>query len=265
MTRLTHAFAIPAYGRSPYLRECLDSLAAQTVASPVVLCTSTPSEWLDRIADEYRLGPVRVNPVRDGIASDWNFALTATGADVVTVAHQDDVYAPDYGRWIRATFAAFPDALIAFTDHTEHSPRGPRRSNLNLLVKRGLSRLAFGRASVIDDERRKRRLLRFGNPVCCPSVAINRRRLPRFRFDATFQSNLDWEAWSRLAGEAGAFAWVRSPLVSHRVHAGTETSACIADRRRAREDLQMFRRHWGALPARLIHGVYQLSYRSNRV
>ena len=45
-----HVYAIPAYGDSPYLESCIQSLKAQQVASPVILCTSTPSPFLADMA-----------------------------------------------------------------------------------------------------------------------------------------------------------------------------------------------------------------------
>lgn len=261
---MKHTFAIPAYKDSAFLRECIESLLAQTVPSEVTLCTSTPSPFIERVAADYRL-PLRVNAAPPGIASDWNFALTATDGDLVTIAHQDDLYAPAYGQRIREAFTLHRDVMLAFTDYTEHTPHGPRAANVNVLIKRCLTWLAFRSDPALDSPTRKRVLLRLGNPVCCPSVAINRRLRPEFRFGNDFQSNLDWDAWSRLADAPGTFVYLREPLVSHRVHEATETSACIADRRREREDLQMFRRFWGEVPARLIHTVYRLSYRANRV
>lgn len=51
-----HTFAVCAYGQSPYLRECLDSLREQSYQdSDVYISTSTPSEWLSGIAAEYGL------------------------------------------------------------------------------------------------------------------------------------------------------------------------------------------------------------------
>ena len=52
---MEHVFAICAYGDSPYLTECIASLEAQRAASPVLLCTATPSERLERLAREHHL------------------------------------------------------------------------------------------------------------------------------------------------------------------------------------------------------------------
>ena len=48
-----HVYAIPAYGDSPYLESCIKSLKEQKVASPVILCTSTPSPFLADMAEKY--------------------------------------------------------------------------------------------------------------------------------------------------------------------------------------------------------------------
>ena len=50
-----HVYAIPAYGDSPYLESCIKSLKEQKVASPVILCTSTPSPFLADMAEKYDL------------------------------------------------------------------------------------------------------------------------------------------------------------------------------------------------------------------
>ena len=60
---LDHAFVVPAYGCSPFLNACLDSLAVQTVRSPVVVATSTPSTFIEAVAAAHGV-PVVINPRR---------------------------------------------------------------------------------------------------------------------------------------------------------------------------------------------------------
>src|SRR5690606_17816967 len=70
-----HSFVVPAYGVSPHLRDCLASLRAQTVQSPVVIATSTPSPALEKIAAEFG-ADLAVHGPNAGIGRDWNFALS---------------------------------------------------------------------------------------------------------------------------------------------------------------------------------------------
>ena len=53
--RYKHVFAIPAYGQSPWLETCIRSLKAQSQPAPVFLCTSSPSEFLEQMAEKYEL------------------------------------------------------------------------------------------------------------------------------------------------------------------------------------------------------------------
>ena len=262
---MNHAFVIPAYGESPHLSSCIDSILSQSAAtSEVLLTTSTPSVFLNKIADKYRI-PLLVNPVRDGIASDWNFALTAPNAQYVTLAHQDDYYDPRYTTFMLAAIDRHPGMLIAFSNNSEHTPWGPRKVNVNLQIKRLLSIRAFGSKEALVQPEDKRRLISLGNPICCPSVIINRGLVPDFRFADGMKSNLDWEAWSRLALMPGAFVYLKAPLVSKGVHSESETSALIANQLREQEDRQMFDRFWPTPVAAAIAMVYKLGYLANRV
>lgn len=262
---MNHTFAIPVYGAAPGLASLVGSLRAQTAAgSEILLATSTPSTELEDFARRERLA-LHVNPERGGIAADWNFALAAARTPLVTLAHQDDEYAPRYLASLAAALERHPDALIAFSDYAEHTALGLRPSNINLRLKRSLSERAFRGRECIDAPRDKLRLLSLGNPICCPSVLFNLAALGEFRFPRGFQTNLDWMAWLELARRPGAFVYVRERLVSHAVHAGSETTATISSRARSREDRAMFARMWPGPVAAVLAAVYGLGYLANRV
>lgn len=260
----SHAFAIPAYGHSPYLVDCIASIKAQVDPSDrIYLATSTPSAELADLAAHNGL-IYKVNPYQRGIGSDWNFALESADADLVTLAHQDDIYDAHYVRRIRDCMAREPRASFAFTDFLEYDSAGERPLNINVLIKRWLTRSAFRGRHAIVTFRDKRRLLRWGNPICCPSVTLNKAAYPDFRFSEDWSINLDWDAWDRLARLDAAIVWERGRLVVHRVHAQSETTRGIADNRRLLEDQEMFRRYWRPELARLISWIYRASYAANR-
>lgn len=134
-----HAFAVCAYGRSPYLTECLDSLVAQSggVGSEVFIATSTPSPWLSQVAESYGV-PLYVNEGEAGIGQDWNFAYSHARAPFVTIAHQDDVYCPEYAVHAVRALESDVRSLIYFTNYGELR-HGERVDDNELLrVKRRL-------------------------------------------------------------------------------------------------------------------------------
>ena len=262
---MNHTFAIPVYRAAPRLAALVGSLRAQTAAgSEILLATSTPSTELEDYARREHL-PLHINPELGGIAADWNFALAAARTPLVTLAHQDDAFAPSYLASLAAALERHPDAVIAFSDYAEHTALGPRAPNLNLRLKRTLIERAFRGRECISEPRDKLRLLSLGNPICCPSVLFNRAALGEFRFPRGFQTNLDWMAWLELARRPGGFVYVREGLVSKAVHAGSETTATIASRARAREDRALFAKMWPGPVAAALAAIYRLGYLANRV
>jgi hypothetical protein len=263
-TFVDHTFAIPVYRAAPNLAALVESLLAQTpTRSDILLATSTPTSELVTLAKFYTL-PLHVNPLRGDIATDWNFALAQAKSSLVTLAHQDDLFAPTYVAQLVAALRLHPDAFLAFCDYTEHTSLGPRPTNINLRIKRALRRRAFGMRECIADVRDKVRLLSLGNPICCPSVMLNRRVLAEFQFPGEFKTNLDWSAWLELARRPGGFVFVCERLVSKGVHAGSETTATIANRTREREDRAIFDALWPRPIAAALATIYKLGYRANR-
>ena len=55
MNHIDHTFAVCAYKDSPYLEECIRSLKRQLEPSEIILCTSTPSAFIEEIAKKYDL------------------------------------------------------------------------------------------------------------------------------------------------------------------------------------------------------------------
>src|SRR5678816_2877521 len=92
-----HTFVVLAYQDSPYLTECLESLLLQTEKSEILVSTSTPSRHISDTAGKFGVD-VLISKNGSGIAHDWNFGWNCARTNYVTLAHQDDVYAPDYTR-----------------------------------------------------------------------------------------------------------------------------------------------------------------------
>jgi hypothetical protein len=252
-----HAFVVMAHGDSPFLAGALASLRAQTLPSTVLVTTSTPSSFIEAAAGGL---PVLVNPQPGGIAADWNFALGASGARYVTLAHQDDVYFPTFLAGSLAILKASPDACLAFTGYVEVDDVGaPARSRISL-VKHALERVTLG-GGTSPGARRLRAFLALGNPLPCSSVTYDRQRLGGFAFSSAFRSNLDWDAWLRLLDDGKVFVRTPDRLVGRRHNRLTATSALTREGVRSREDLILFRRLWPGPAAALIAFAYKVGYR----
>ncbi len=256
---IDHSFVIPAYGCSPHLADCIESLRAQTCqGSEIVISTSTPNDGLSRLADRFDV-PVRVHSPNAGIGRDWNAALDCSSRRWTTIAHQDDIYLPDFVMRTLGAVSARPDAALVMTGYAELCDGVVRPTSSMLRIKSILLELGYvGRASV-SRRSAKLRLLRFGCPVACPSVTLGP-PVSELRFREDLKVDLDWDAWIRAASLPGAFCYVRETLMLHRIHGASETSAGVRDGVRAREDDEMFRSLWPAPVAALLARFYAMSY-----
>jgi len=260
---MEHSFVICAYKESPYLEECILSLKGQIQTSEILMVTSTPNSHISALAEKYHI-PLYINEGEKGITQDWNFGYSKADTEYVTIAHQDDVYVPSYTQNILRAMRKEPNALIAFSDYGELRNGEIVRNNTNLAIKRVL--LTPLRLKALQKAyAAKHGVLSLGNPICCPAVTFHKKLLPDQVFVSHFRSNEDWEAWERLAGIKGAFVYVPSIQMYHRIHEGSETSAVIGENSRSQEDYEMFRKFWPEKVAKVLTKLYSASEKSNQL
>lgn len=257
---ISHTFAICAYKDSPYLESCIKSLAAQTIPANMILCTSTPSEFLENMAKKYHLSYY----VRDGksdIQDDWNFAVAMADSDLVTIAHQDDMYHKTYGEMVQKCWSRYPDTTVMTTDAVIVKHGALQKPDLVMFVKKCL-RLPL-RVNRFNHIRFfKRAALMFGNPIMCPSCTYNKKMLGEPVFQSSYKFALDWDTMASLADRKGRFVCVERPLLYYRVHEEATTKQCIKDHRREREEREMFSRFWPSWVVKLLMKGYQKAYDS---
>lgn len=260
---LTHTFTICAYKESPFLEECIQSVLNQTKKTNVLISTSTPNDYIEGLAQKYDI-PLYINTGEKGITQDWNFAYSKADTNLITIAHQDDVYLPEYTENIMKLVQGAKKPLIAFTDYGELRAGKPVLVTGNLKIKRIL--LFPLRLKLFQGSRFvRRRSLSLGNCICCPAVTFVRENMPNPIFKHHFRSNEDWEAWEMLSKLSGEFLYTRDVGMYHRIHEGSETSIIIGDNARTTEDLEMFRKFWPEPIAKLIAKVYATSEKSNEL
>ena len=78
-------------------------------------------------------------------------------------------------------------------------------------------------------------------------------------------SNLDWDAWSRLAREKGSFVYIPEVLMAHRIHEQSETTKLLDNGSRFEEDYEIIRRYWPRPIAKWLMKHYAKSADSNQV
>lgn len=256
-----HTFAICAYKESKYLEDCIRSVKKQENTSEIILCTATPNKYISDLCEKYNI-PMFVNNGEHGITQDWNFAYECAKTKYVTITHQDDVYYENYSINAISRMEKSRHPLIYFTNYDELREGKRVKDNRLLKVKRlmliPLKNPAHSKSIFL-----RRRVLSFGCPICCPSVAFAKENLPDKIFKSGFRSCEDWEAWEKLSKLKGDFLYDTEILVSHRIHEESETSLIIGDNARSKEEYTMYRKFWPKFIVNLLLRFYSTSQKSN--
>lgn len=255
---MKHTFAICAYKASPYLEACIRSLLAQTVPSDIILCTSTPNDYIYQVADKYQID-VYVNEAGGNISADWNFAYEKSMTELVTIAHQDDLYLKDYTQTLLSMYEKYPDMSL-FTAASVTLKKGKLISFGSVEIVKKLLRLPLRFRNQADKTGIKMLALRFGNPVICPSCAYNKKLCGENLFISDYSFVLDWEVLIKLAKKPGRFVLVEKPMIMYRVHDGAETMAAIVDHRREKEEAEVFDQLLPKPISAIVKKMYRRSY-----
>lgn len=260
-----HTFAIMAYKYSPYLEECIKSIMSQTTRGNVIICTSTPNEYIDGLSVKYGI-PVCTNELSGGIGSDWNFAYDQAQTRLVTLAHQDDVYEKDFVEKTLEKLSCAETPLIAFSDYYEiqESRTVTHKDFVNLRIKKTM--LTPLKSKRIQHAKWMRRMiLSFADPICCPSVTYVKDNLPDKLFDEELKGSIDWAAWESLSKRDGAFVYIPNMLMGHRMYEESSTLRLIDSGQRKQEDLEVLRHFWPDPIARAINVLYSQSQRKRKI
>ncbi len=259
-----HSFAICAYNESPYLEKCVLSLLNQKYKeeSDVVMCTSTPNDYIKGIADKYNI-PLIINPDKGDIQSDWNFAYNYCDSQYITLAHQDDVYDEKYTERLMKAINKYDDIVIFFSSYRTLITFGDKenaRNDINCFLRNTLSSPML--ISFLQNKKLwKNLILKLGCSICCSCVTYNKKIIGEKNvFRSELKSSLDWDTYLCLAPLKGRFYRDKEVLTYFRVHQKSTSMLCIENDLREKEDYIMFCKMWPKFMANLLIKFYKLAY-----
>ena len=255
---MSHTFAICAYKDSPYLDACIHSLEKQSVKSKIILCTSTPSPFLEAMAKIHDI-PLYVRNGKSDIQDDWNFAYEKADTRLVTIAHQDDCYHRDYTAEVQRCWERYPDTTVFTTDCAILKGETLQKPGMIQFIKM-LLRLPLRLHGLTNRAVVKKAALVFGNPIICPSCTYDKEALGAPLFDSPYKFALDWDTMWKLADRPGRFTCVERPLIRYRIHEGATTKACIEDHRRTADETAMYGKIWPKPVVKVLMHFYRKAY-----
>lgn len=253
-----HTFAVCAYKDSPYLEESIRSLTEQEVPTNIILCTSTPSPYIEELAAKYEI-PVYVREGKSDIQDDWNFAYDTAKTQFVTIAHQDDIYGSEYTKVLLENIRKYPDMSMFFCSYDAIKGRTTESKERSSMVKRLLC-IPVSFTAVAHWKWIKKSCLCMGNSISCPMITYNKNLVGNTIFQSKLKYALDWEMNLKIACMPGRFVYEKRPLGYYRIHEGATSKEFILNHKKEQEDIEMFRHFWPMWLVKLIMVFYKKSY-----
>lgn len=255
-----HTFVICAYKESNFLEDCIESLEKQSIKSKIIMVTSTPNSHIEGLARKHNI-PLFINEGEKGIGPDWNFGVSCTNTDLVTIAHQDDVYNDNYLEEIIKLYEKNNNCSIYFGSYRELKNGKVIELTKNLKIKKFLLK---GLEKKPNSKKCKIRTVKYGNSICCPCVTLNIKVVSKKPYIDGMKSNLDWYTWYEYSKLDNPFGYVDKEIMCHRIHDESETSNLIGNNVRLEEDYKMFREFWPKPIAKLLMHFYKDAVKTNK-
>lgn len=252
-------FVVCAYKECPYLRESMDSLVNQSEKANIIISTSTPNDYINKIANEYNI-EVRVNP-EPGQIRDYNFAIKQANTELVMLAHQDEILHKDFVKHVLEEINNVNDPIIAFTDYIEMHNDVVDEKQSNMVRIKKMLLLPLKSKKIASTIWGKRLSLRFGDPITHPSVVCVRSRMPEVMFREQYKAAMDWDLWERLSKEKGSFVYVDKILLYHRMNEMNQTAVLLkTTNERYENEYDIFCRFWPNWFSKILMKFYSKAY-----
>ncbi len=214
------SICIPTYNSARYIRETLDSIAAQTYKNvEVIISDNASSDNTLQILYEYagRYGfKVLANETNIGALNNWNRLVEASRGEYVAIYHSDDVYNPNIVEESVRILKKYDDVAIVGTMAEIIDRDGELQGSYEFpacLRRPGDGIFSFDEVIVGI-------LCTEGNTIffTTPSLMVKRGVFIKSGpFDGRFHSAGDYEMWLRIATRH-AVAIIDKKLMKYRVH-----------------------------------------------
>jgi glycosyltransferase involved in cell wall biosynthesis len=256
------SICVPTYNGASYLRECLDSILAQTFQDfEVLIVDDQSSDESYEIAQDYATRDPRFRVLRNkenlGLVGNWNQCVLLAHGEWLKFLFQDDVLEANCLE--RMVAACSPDASMVVCKRKiifEDESKSLQDGYLRFIEKCNLDRIFYGQ-TVISPESFSKAVFDhwLGNFVGEPTaVLLHRSVFSRFGlFNPHLIQMCDFEYWIRVASNTGLI-YLPESLARFRLH-GKATSVINVSSRKFRVYLDelvcchefLFNPHYGPL------------------
>lgn len=239
---MRRSIAMCTYNGGRFLRDQLDSIAAQTLPpDELVICDDGSTDDTVAIAEDFRVRSdfkvhLSVNETRLGVTRNFSQAIAACTGDLIFLSDQDDVWLPNKLQQLTICFEERPELGLAFGDLAlmSHDGQPLNRTQWERLGFTGRLRRAAESGALFEV------LLRF-NVVNGAASAFRASLRP---FILPIPDDWVHDEWVALIASAAAPTAVVAEVVArYRQHAAQQVGPAVAG---VREQLRYARERMGA-------------------
>ena len=215
---------IPAYGKSPYLRQTLESAVKHLpLEVPITVIEDPSSESsIESLVKEFPRVQYQKNNERLGIGGNFNKSIELSTGVFTQICGSDDIFLDNPLKDFDTEKLSQPDIAAVGLDVEVINETGKIVKTIPDLVKRIL-RPSLKKITVFKNDKIFSNLM-IGDWLYFPAILWKTETLKQTKFDGNFHTAMDLDVFIRLLSSDQKMTFIKSKVLGYRRHSQSASS-----------------------------------------
>jgi glycosyltransferase involved in cell wall biosynthesis len=215
---------IPAYGKSPYLRQTLESAVKHLpLEVPITVIEDPSSESsIESLVKEFPRVQYQKNNERLGIGGNFNKSIELSTGVFTQICGSDDIFLDNPLKDFDTEKLSQPDIAAVGLDVEVINETGKIVKTIPDLVKRIL-RPSLKKITVFKNDKIFSNLM-IGDWLYFPAIFWKTETLKQTKFDGNFHTAMDLDVFIRLLSSDQKMTFIKSKVLGYRRHSQSASS-----------------------------------------
>ena len=215
---------IPAYGKSPYLRQTLESAVKHLpLEVPITVIEDPSSESsIESLVKEFPRVQYQKNNERLGIGGNFNKSIELSTGVFTQICGSDDIFLDNPLKDFDTEKLSQPDIAAVGLDVEVINDTGKIVKTIPDLVKRIL-RPSLKKITVFKNDKIFSNLM-IGDWLYFPAIFWKTETLKQTKFDGNFHTAMDLDVFIRLLSSDQKMTFIKSKVLGYRRHSQSASS-----------------------------------------
>ena len=215
---------IPAYGKSPYLRQTLESaIKYLPLEVPITVIEDPSSESnIENLVEEFSRVQYAKNNERLGIGGNFNKSIELSTGVFTQICGSDDIFLDNPLKDFDTEKLSQPDIAAVGLDVEVINETGKIVKTIPDLVKRIL-RPSLKKITVFKNDKIFSNLM-IGDWLYFPAIFWKTETLKQTKFDGNFHTAMDLDVFIRLLSSDQKMTFIKSKVLGYRRHSQSASS-----------------------------------------